>query len=111
MFTQGLEELLTHVIILLVHMMELFGAVIIVYSGTSVFTYFLRTNKDGREVRLTFARFLIFGLEFKLAGEILRTVVVRTFEEILILGSIILLRAMLNLIVHWEIKQEKRDRN
>lgn len=111
MFTQGFEELMTHVIILLVHLMEIFGAIIIFYAGTSVFVYFLRTNKDGREIRLTFARFLVFGLEFKLAGEILRTVVVRTFDEILILASVILLRAILNLIVHWEIKQEKRDRN
>jgi uncharacterized membrane protein len=107
----AIEELLTEVMLLAVHMLEIFGAIIILYAGTAVFFRFLRTSKDGRDIRLTFARFLVFGLEFKLAGEILRTVVVRTLNEILILGSVIALRAVLNLIVHWEIRQEKQDRD
>lgn len=107
----AIEELLSSVILLAVHLLEVFGAAIILFAGTSTFVQFLRTSKDGREVRLTFARFLVFGLEFKLAGEILRTVIVRTMTEVLILASVIALRAILNLIVHWEIRQEKQDRN
>lgn len=105
------EELLSQVMLLAVHMLEIYGAIIILYAGTAIFLRFLRTSKDGREARLTFARFLVFGLEFKLAGEILRTVIVRTMQEVWILASIILLRAALNLIVHWEIRQEKQDRD
>jgi len=94
-----------------VHLLEIFGAIIIIFAGTTVFLHFLRTSKDGREARLTFARYLVFGLEFKLAGEILRTVIVRTINEVSILAAIIFLRALLNLIVHWEIRQEKQDRD
>lgn len=47
------------------------------------------------------------GLEFKLGSEILRTVVVREFSEILIVGAIILLRAALTFLIHWEIKTEE----
>lgn len=107
----AIEELLGQVILLAVHLLEVFGAVIILYAGTGIFLRFLRTSKDGREARLTFARYLVFGLEFKLAGEILRTVIVRTMNEVLILASVIFLRAALNLIVHWEIRQEKQDRD
>ena len=107
----AIEELLSQVILLLVHMLEIFGAIVIAFAGTSVFVHFLRTSKDGREIRLTFARYLVFGLEFKLAGEILRTVVVRTINEVILLGAIIFLRAVLNLVVHWEIRQEKQDRD
>lgn len=107
----AIEELLSSVILLAVHMLEVFGAVIILYAGTNIFVRFLKTSKDGREARLTFARFLVFGLEFKLAGEILRTVIVRTLNEVIILASVIALRAVLNLIVHWEIRQEKQDRD
>jgi len=107
----AIEELLGQVILIAVHMLEVFGAVIILYAGTGIFLRFLRTSKDGREARLTFARYLVFGLEFKLAGEILRTVIVRTMNEVIILASIIFLRATLNLIVHWEIRQEKQDRD
>ncbi len=107
----AVEELLSSAMLLMVLLLEAFGAIIIIFAGTTVFVRFLRTSKDGREIRLTFARYLVFGLEFKLAGEILRTVIVRTFNEVLILASIILLRAALNLIVHWEIRQEKIDRD
>ncbi len=49
------------------------------------------------------------GLEFKLGSEILRTVIVREMSEILIVASIIALRAALTLLIHWEIKNEKAE--
>ena len=48
------------------------------------------------------------GLEFKLGSEILRTVIVREFREIWLVGAIILLRASLTLLIHWEITNEER---
>jgi uncharacterized membrane protein len=107
----AIEALFFNIISLLVLMLEIFGAIIIAFSGAGIFLHFLRTSRDGRDVRLTFARYLVFGLEFKLAGEILRTVVVRTINEVILLGSIIFLRAILNFVVHWEIRQEKQDRD
>jgi uncharacterized membrane protein len=107
----AVEQLMSSAMLLMVLLLEAFGAVIIIFAGASVFARFLRTSKDGREIRLTFARYLVFGLEFKLAGEILRTVIVRTLGEVVILAAIIFLRAVLNLIVHWEIRQEKMDRD
>lgn len=111
MNVKNVEHLLSNVMLLGVHLLEIFGAIIIIFAGITTFLHFLRTSKDGREARLTFARYLVFGLEFKLAGEILRTVVVRTLNEVSILAAIIFLRALLNLIVHWEIRQEKQDRD
>ena len=49
------------------------------------------------------------ALEFKMGGEVLRTVVVREWSELGILGAIIVLRAMLTFLIHWEIKNEKRE--
>ncbi len=93
-------------ILVLAHILDLFGAFVIVISSLMVFIYFLKSSKDGRRVRLTLAASLAFGLEFKLGGEILRTVIVRSMDEIIILGSIIILRGLLNLIIHWEIKHD-----
>lgn len=39
----------------------------------------------------------------------LRTVLVRELSEILIVGAIIVLRAALTLLIHWEIKNEKAE--
>ena len=58
--------------------------------------------------RLRLARGMALGLEFKLGSEILRTVVVRELQEIVFVGAIILLRAALTLLLHWEIKSEEQ---
>lgn len=58
--------------------------------------------------RLRLAKGMALGLEFKLGSEILRTVVVREFTEILLVGAIILLRAALTLLIHWEIRNEEQ---
>lgn len=99
-------QVLTPFIMMLAHILDIFGAFVVVISSSIVFIKFLKTSRDGRLARLNLAQSLAFGLEFKLGGEILRTVIVRTFDEVLILGAIIILRGLLNLIIHWEIKQD-----
>ena len=44
-----------------------------------------------------------------MGGEVLRTVIVREWSELLILGAIIVLRGILTFIIHWEIKNEKKE--
>lgn len=50
---------------------------------------------------------IALALEFKLGGEVLRTVIVREQAELIILGAIILLRGALTFLIHWEIKVEE----
>lgn len=57
--------------------------------------------------RLILAKGMSLGLEFKLGSEILRTVVVREFTELLVVAGIIVLRAALTFLIHWEIKNEE----
>ena len=40
----------------------------------------------------------------------LRTVIVRTWDEILLLGAVILLRAALTFYIQWEIRIEKKKK-
>lgn len=58
-------------------------------------------------VRLTLAQGIALALEFKLGSEVLRTVLVRETQELIILGAIILLRGALTFLIHWEIKTEE----
>jgi uncharacterized membrane protein len=46
------------------------------------------------------------ALEFKLASEIIKTAIVRDIAEIYVLGAIIIIRVILTLVIHWEIKTE-----
>lgn len=55
--------------------------------------------------RRQLGRSIILGLEFLIAGDIIRTVVVAdTFENVAILGLIILIRTFLSVTLHLEIE-------
>lgn len=58
-------------------------------------------------IRLYLAQGISLALEFKLGGEVLRTVLVRELSELMVLGLVILLRGALTFIIHWEIKNEE----
>lgn len=87
-----------------VTVLDLIGVVVLVFSAVKAFVGYFR--KD-RLIRLTLAQGIALGLEFKLGGEVLRTTVVRQWSELGILGAIILLRAAMTLLIHWEIKNEE----
>ena len=53
------------------------------------------------------AQGIALSLEFKLGSEVLRTVVVRDWSELGILGAVIALRGALTFLIHWEIKNEE----
>ena len=85
---------------------EIVGVIIIAFSGIQgVYNYVRRDPLT----RLKLAKGMAMGLEFKLGSEILRTVLVRELSEIMIVGAIILLRAALTFLIHWEIKNEEAD--
>ena len=75
---------------------------------TAVKTIWHCLTRDPR-VRLTLAKGIALALEFKLGGEVLRTVIVREWSELAILGAIILLRGALTFLIHWEIKTEEAN--
>lgn len=83
--------------------LEMIGACIILTAGLRGFYEYVRCKPD---MKLTLAKGLAVGLEFKMGSEILRTVLVREWGEILVVAGIIGLRAALNFLIHWEIHEE-----
>jgi len=63
---------------------------------------------DRQRIRIALAEGIALSLEFKIGGELLRTVIVREWNEMLVLGAIIALRAILAFLIHWEIEVEKK---
>ena len=53
---------------------------------------------------------LALALEFKMGAEIIKTVIIHNLEELAILGIVILIRALLAFIIHWEINADEKDR-
>ncbi len=89
----------------LVLVIEIIGTFVLMYAVISAVVELFKKKKH---IRLRLAEGIAFALELKMGGELLRTVIVRDFEELLILGSIIILRAALTFIIQWEIRTEKK---
>ncbi len=59
------------------------------------------------ETRINLAKGMATALEFKMGSEILRTAIAHELKEIIFIGGIIVLRAALAFLIHWEIKNEE----
>ncbi len=104
MITQ-MEDLLTDIVLVCTLLLELFGVCVLVYTAVRCFIRWIR--KDGN-YRLELAEGIALALEFKMGGEVLRTVAVREWSELGILGAVIALRGLLTFLIHWEIKNEQK---
>ena len=103
---ESAENMLRYFVEFSTLLLELFGICILVYTAIKSCYFWLK--KDDA-IRLELAQGIALALEFKLGGEVLRTVVVREWSELGILGAIIALRATLTFLIHWEIKNEKKE--
>lgn len=99
-----LHSILTNIVDYAILFFEFMGVLVLILAGIRGAINYFRKNPL---TRLNLAKGMAMGLEFKLGSEILRTVVVRTWEEILTVAGIILLRAALTFLIHWEIKTEE----
>ena len=101
-----LESVLFSFINMAILLFEYIGVGVITFAGIQGFVNYVRRRP---ETKLQLAKGLAMGLEFKLGSEILRTVAVRSLGEIGIVAGIIALRAVLTILIHWEIKNEESD--
>lgn len=108
---EGYREILHFLAEITVDTLELIGIfIIIVGSFRALVQLLIRLRtKQPINIMIELGRALALGLEFKMGAEIVNTVIVREIRELLILGLVILLRAILAILIHWEIKNERRD--
>ncbi len=100
-----LEELVHDAAAVGIVLTELAGiAILLITVVKGIAGYFKRDE----HLRLNLAQGIALALEFKLGGEVLRTVIVREWTELLTLGAIIALRGGLTLLIHWEIRVEEQ---
>ena len=108
-----LEVILTTTISFMIPVLEMMGVFVVAVGAVQGFYKYLRSGfkADNTELKLGFAETLAMALEFKMGGEILKTVITKTIDEMWVLAAIIVLRAILTFVIHWEIKQEKNAKH
>lgn len=103
-----LDNFMELVLEILIPLCELMGIFIVAVSAIGAFAGYLRgliTRSQG-DIKFQLANGLALSLEFKMAAEILKTVLVRDLNELVVLGAVIILRALLSLLIHIEMKHQ-----
>ncbi|MET7553827.1 MULTISPECIES: DUF1622 domain-containing protein [Streptomyces] len=115
------ESALHRAVDLTVRLVEFGGAAVIFIGAVWAFAQFLllgvrrRRPRNTRpiagfnRVRLSLGRFLALGLEFQLAGDVLRTAIAPSFDQIGQLAAIAAIRTGLNFFLGREIEAERRE--
>ena len=104
-----IEEFLIKIIPYITGILEGIGVFIIVLGTINSVWELIKTRFDfgNEDLKIEFAKALAMSLEFKLAAEILKTVVVRTLDEFIILSAVVVLRVVITFVLHWEIKSSE----
>ena len=94
-------------------LIEMIGAMIIAIGvGAAVIEFcrrFFSTKTEGyTKIRLLLARYLALALEFQLGADILSTAIAPSWDQILQLGAIAVIRTALNFFLSKEMEQERR---
>lgn len=103
---QGIHTVLPYII----SGLEIMGIFVVAWSAVHAFWEYIQNAFFRKQLDLQhhLATGLATGLEFKVAAEILKTVLVQDLSELMVLGAVILLRAILSLLIHFEIKRPEK---
>lgn len=95
----------------MISILEIIGIIVVFRSGIhGLVQYFQNTFlKKHFNLQSNLAKGLAMGLEFKMAAEILKTVLIQDLHELYMLGAVILLRALLSLLIHFELKFSHKE--
>ncbi len=101
-----LEHLIQLILPTIIAFLDLIGIFIITAGALKGFYYYLChiVRKNRYNFKLLLLQDMATGLEFKMAAEILKTVLIRSLDELIILGAVILLRGLMSFMIHFEMR-------
>ena len=69
------------------------------------------TPTNIRKLRAVFGTYLLLGLEFLIASDILKTVLEPTMNELIILGGIVVVRSIFSVFLNYDIIELETENN
>ena len=102
-----LEDNFTVLVEYLILFVEFVGVMVVIGA---IIKGIIDAIKKDEHMRLNLVEGIALAMSFKIGGELLRTVVVRDWDEILLLAAVILLRAALTFYIQWEIRLEMKKK-
>lgn len=108
-----MEELFNKYLPILIHLFELMGILILTLGVFTAFYHYIQKRffKKNVNIKYEFADVMITTLDFKLASEILKTVTIKSMDEVVILASVFIIRIIMTFVLEKEmqIEESKKD--
>ena len=110
-FTLIFEEFLHSLAKISSYLLEFIGIALIIVGSIRALIRLIQnfTKKKDFHIVIDLGKALSLALEFKMGAEIIKTVIIHNLEELAILGIVIVIRALLAFIIHWEMRLEKKE--
>jgi uncharacterized membrane protein len=107
-FLHTLTNIITPIIVFILEWMGIF---VIAWTCIKAFWEYIQNTFMKRHIKIQthLAKGLATGLEFKLGAEILKTVTVHDIDELIVLGAVFGLRALMSILIHFELKHTDKD--
>ena len=92
--------------------LEFVGVIIIIVGSFRALGRLIKsfTKKSSFKGEVDLEKSLSLALEFKMGAEIIKTVIIHNLEELAILGVVIVIRAILSVMIHWEIHIKEKEK-
>ncbi len=106
-----LHDVLVFMLPYFVYILEFLGVFIIFWTSLKAFWEYIQNTfmKKHIKIQTHLAKGLATGLEFKLGAEILKTVLVQDLDELLVLSAVFILRALMSILIHFELKYTDKN--
>ncbi len=93
--------------------LNIIGALITLRGIVIALGEFLKKEFSGKKdalgpnesIRITLGSYLVLGLEFFIAGDIIKTIITPTWESLAILGAIVVIRTILSYFLTKDLKK------
>ena len=110
-FINGYHDILKSIANISIYTLELVGIAVVIIGAIRAVVQAIRAanHKTSQNLVITLGNHLALALEFKMGAEIIKTVIIENISELLVLAFVIVLRAALAFLIHWEIKAEKKN--
>jgi uncharacterized membrane protein len=108
------EEYLITAVDYLRLVVEAIGAAVVGFGVIATAVRFVLTllgirDYSNTQIRLFLGHYLALGLEFQIGADILSTAVAPTFDDVLLLGAIVVIRTVLNYFLSKELEREREQ--
>ncbi|WP_305066762.1 DUF1622 domain-containing protein [Methanoculleus sp.] len=92
-----------------------FGALFIVYGAIIAIVQLLEREIRARkrsyhDIRWVFTTRILIGLEFFVAADVLKTILAPTFQDLIVLGSIVAIRTVVSYFLSKEVQELPEER-